>query len=99
MKMKVFILSFLLLLVGYLAYVIIDANMAKPTVHESKIVPKENPLHLDTGAETATQEDDNFIYDEQDYFSRKLFQKKLPDLKKNEKIDWAFRMANTNPFL
>ncbi len=34
-----------------------------------------------------------------DVFLRKLEQKKLPPLTKQEKITWSFRLAKSNPFL
>ena len=37
--------------------------------------------------------------DDQDMISRKLFQKRLPPLTKKQKIVWAFRLAESNPFL
>lgn len=50
------------------------------------------------------EENDDIDYgdifsDDQDMISRKLFQKRLPPLTKKQKIVWAFRLAETNPFL
>ena len=47
---------------------------------------------------TAPQEDDIFSYEE-DFLTRKLFQRDLPPLTQKEKIIWSFRMADTNAFL
>ena len=43
-------------------------------------------------------EDDMLLYD-QEIFSRKLFQKTLPQLTKKETIIWSFRLADPDPFL
>lgn len=50
------------------------------------------------------EENDDIDYgdifsDDQDMISRKLFQKRLPPLTKKQKIVWAFKLAETNPFL
>jgi hypothetical protein len=49
--------------------------------------------------ETPIIEEDDFFVNDQEIWSRKLFQKKLPPLSKKEKIIWAFRLAETNTFL
>lgn len=51
------------------------------------------------GEKSPVIEEDDFIVYDQEIWSRKLFQKKLPPLNKKEKIIWAFRMAETNTFL
>jgi hypothetical protein len=43
-------------------------------------------------------EDDMLLYD-QEIFSRKLFQKTLPQLSKKETIIWSFRLADPDPYL
>ncbi|MCI0471829.1 MAG: hypothetical protein L0Y73_09235, partial [Candidatus Aminicenantes bacterium] len=45
-----------------------------------------------------TEEDDPSYYDS-DIFLRKLTQQKLPPLSRKEKITWAFRLAEKDPFL
>lgn len=45
-----------------------------------------------------TEEDDPSYYDS-DIFLRKLTQQKLPALSRDEKITWAFRLAEKDPFL
>lgn len=44
------------------------------------------------------EEDDFFPYD-QDFLTRKLFQKTLQPLTRKERIIWSFRMADSNAFL
>jgi hypothetical protein len=44
------------------------------------------------------EDDDLFPYD-QDFLTRKLFQKTLPPLTRKERIIWSFRMADSNAFL
>lgn len=44
------------------------------------------------------EEDDFFPYD-QDFLTRRLFQKTLPPLTRKERIIWSFRMADSNAFL
>ncbi|NIM78739.1 MAG: hypothetical protein GTO20_08110 [Candidatus Aminicenantes bacterium] len=60
-------------------------------IQEKTITPPEE--------ESPIIEEDDFFIDDQEIWSRKLFQKKLPPLNKKEKIIWAFRMAETNTFL
>jgi hypothetical protein len=59
---------------------------------------REKTISLPEEESPMIEEDDFIIYD-QEIWSRKLFQKKLPPLDKKEKIIWAFRMAETNTFL
>lgn len=44
-------------------------------------------------------EDDDFFPYDQDFLTRKLFQKTLAPLSRKERIIWSFRMADTNTFL
>ncbi len=44
-------------------------------------------------------EDDDFLPYDQDFLTRKLFQKTLPPLTRKERIIWSFRMADSNAFL
>lgn len=44
------------------------------------------------------EDDDLFPYD-QDFLTRKLFQKTLPPLTGKERIIWSFRLADSNAFL
>ena len=44
-------------------------------------------------------EDDDFFPYDQDFLTRKLFQKKLLPLTRKERIIWSFRMADSNAFL
>jgi hypothetical protein len=60
-------------------------------IQEERIsLPKDESLII---------EEDDFFINDQEIWSRKLFQKKLPPLDKKGKIIWAFRMAETNTFL
>ena len=47
---------------------------------------------------TEIEDDDFFPYD-QDFLTRKLFQRTLPPLTRKEEIIWSFRMADSNAFL
>jgi len=58
----------------------------------------KNPLNLSEYDSTSVQEDDIFSYEE-DFLTRKLFQRELPPLTQKERIIWSFRMADTNAFL
>ena len=42
---------------------------------------------------------DQYFADDQDIFSRKLFQKRLGPLSEKEKVIWSFRLAAPNTFL
>jgi len=44
-------------------------------------------------------DDEEIIFSDYEIFSRKLFQKTLPPLKKKQKIIWAFRMSQHDLFL
>jgi len=44
-------------------------------------------------------EDEDFFPYDQDFLTRKLFQKKLLPLTRKERITWSFRMADSNAFL
>lgn len=44
-------------------------------------------------------DDEEIIFSDQEIFSRKLFQKTLPPLKKKQKVIWAFRMSQHDLFL
>ena len=44
-------------------------------------------------------EDDDFFPYDQDFLTRRLFQKTLPPLTRKERILWSFRMADSNAFL
>ena len=44
-------------------------------------------------------DDEEIIFSDQEIFSRKLFQKTLPPLKKKQKVIWAFRMSKHDLFL
>jgi len=60
---------------------------------------KDNPVPPTAEQDnTNFEDDDSFIYDEQDFFSRNRLQKKLPPLNNQEKIKWAFRTADSNVY-
>ncbi|HLP59863.1 MAG TPA: hypothetical protein VK186_13570 [Candidatus Deferrimicrobium sp.] len=44
-------------------------------------------------------EEENYLADDQEIFARKLFQKKLAPLSRQEKIIWAFRLSKSTIFL
>ncbi len=44
-------------------------------------------------------EEEDYYADEQEIFSRKLFQKNLDPLSKKQEIIWAFRQSKTHTFL
>ncbi|MCP4149274.1 MAG: hypothetical protein GY757_16115 [bacterium] len=52
----------------------------------------------DNAPDPDTEEED-FFTDDQDIYSRELFQKTLKPLSRKKKIVWAFRLAESNPFL
>lgn len=58
----------------------------------------ESPVSPDS-AEEPPYDSNNFLPDEQDVFSSKLFQRKLNPLTREEKIIWAFRIADKYTFL
>jgi hypothetical protein len=72
--------------------------MSSGEVPKSKSTTKEKTI---TTSEDENQEmdDDDYFADDQDIFSRKLFQKELTPLTPKEKIIWAFRLSETNTFL
>ena len=44
-------------------------------------------------------DEEDYMFYEQEIFSRKLFQKTLPPLTQEEKIIWSFRMSEPDLFL
>jgi hypothetical protein len=74
-----------------------DMNIA---ARDSKKVdkPEEKKLDFQEYDNPEMDEEDSFSYD-QDFLTRKLFQKKLAPLTPKERVVWSFRMADTNIFL
>jgi hypothetical protein len=112
--MKIILRIIILGLVFYLCYSILAqaqtinrnetnrGSTVNTTADESKSVtrieektPGLNEYEYDS---SEIEDDDIFPYD-QDFLTRKLFQKPLPPLSKKERIIWSFRMADSNAFL
>lgn len=86
-------------LVFYLSYsVLAQENATTSKDRKSQRTKQEKTM---TKSENDSQEPDEGDYfpDDQDVFSRKLFQKKLSPLTKKQKIVWTFRLSKTNTFL
>ena len=93
-----------ILLFGLVFYLSLSLTPAQQFDREERDVRTETRLGQ-TVEETAadpenpdTSEEDMFM-DEQDIFSRKVFQEELEPLKKSEKIVWAFKLADGHTFL
>ncbi|UCH95280.1 MAG: hypothetical protein JSV88_00155 [Candidatus Aminicenantes bacterium] len=72
-----------------------DDDAKKETKTEETEKP---PPNLDEYDGSEMEEEDIFSYD-QDFLTRKIYQKKLQPLTNKERIIWSFRMAETNAFL
>ena len=107
--MKTVIKILLLALAVYLSYSLVaqgqtfypgTANKMNTNDRDSKkeSKPEEKNLDIQEYDNPEMEEEDSFSYD-QDFLTRKLFQKKLPPLTPKERIVWSFRMADTNIFL
>jgi len=99
--MKLIIKSLILFFIFYLSYAIVAQNRANNSnadAPKKETVIEEKTLDFSSDEEPEMEDDDIFSYD-QEFFLKKLYQKKLPLLTKKEKIIWAFRLAETNTFL
>jgi hypothetical protein len=111
--MKILLRFILMVFVLYLCYSILaDAQTmdrdignreigAPPAANKKKDINVKEKTHNLNGYEydrTGLEDDDFFPYD-QDYLTRKLFQKEWGPLTRRERIIWSFRMANSNVFL
>ena len=104
--MKLLLKILIPVLVFYLCYTLL-AQVRTPGKTGDPVTPAEVKKSTSTDQETLDlpgydrsegEEEDLLSYD-QDYLTRKLFQKKLPPLTRKETIIWSFRMAETNTFL
>ncbi len=104
--MKLLLKILIPILVFYLCYTLLaqvrtpgkkDAPVTTTEVEKSTPTDREN-LDLPGYDRSEGEEEDLLSYD-QDYLTRKLFQKKLPPLTRKETVIWSFRMAETNAFL
>lgn len=90
-------------LVLYLCYSILArAQTIDTTAAESEQVTKiqeKTPGLSEYEYDSSEIEDDDFFPYDQDFLTRKLFQKNLLPLTRKEKIIWSFRMADSNAFL
>lgn len=71
----------------------VDESKRDPGIKEK--TPGLNEYDYDS---SEIEDDDFFPYD-QDFLTRKLFQKTLPPLTRKERVIWSFRMADSNAFL
>ncbi len=85
----------------YLSYSIVAQGIGMTGTDKGKnktlpIHDKKNTLQEES---SDTENEDFFIYEDQDFFSRKLFRRELSRLSRSEKISWAFRTSKANIFL
>jgi hypothetical protein len=107
--MKILLRIIILGLVLYLCYSLLArpqtvnrGRTVNTTADESGKVTKiqESTPELSEYEYDSTEiEDDDFFPYDQDFLTRKLFQKTLPPLNRKERIIWSFRMADSNAFL
>ena len=107
--MKTVIKILILVLLVYLSYSLVAKGQisAPKAASEKKTMEQgltkapqqeEKSLDIQDYDNPDLEDEDLFPYD-QDFLTRKLFQKKLPPLTPKEQIVWSFRMADTNIFL
>ena len=112
--MKILLRIIILSLVLYLCYSILaqvqttDKNGAtrektvnKPAAKSEQVtaIEEKTPRLNEYDYDNPEIEEDDFLPYDQDFLTRKLFQKTLPPLKRKERITWSFRMADSNAFL
>lgn len=97
--MKILKTIFVLLIVFLLTFLILaQKTLSYDDLNQENIDPKATGIEENTENYMPTEEEDS-VYFREDIFLRKLDDKKLPPLSNKEKIIWAFRLAETNPFL
>jgi hypothetical protein len=99
MKYTAAILILIFCLILYLSFVVWaqdSVTSGEDSKRKSTTEKKTMTMREDDRQE---MDDDDYFADDQDIFSRKLFQKKLTPLSTKEKIIWAFRLSETNTFL
>ncbi|MCK4835711.1 MAG: hypothetical protein KAT17_03705 [Candidatus Aminicenantes bacterium] len=94
---RLFSILILMLNINLFAPLIQQTN--KPGNDNTSDMISQNILDIQEQETDEFGEDEEYLYDEHEIFSRKLFQKKLPPLSKKEKIIWAFRMSEPDLFL
>jgi hypothetical protein len=104
MKTKWIIIVTILAAAFYLGLAIMaqtrpDNGGAPPEENKNDVEIQMQDQTLNLNEENPEMDEEDFFTYDQEFFSRKLFQKKLPPLNKKEKIVWAFRMAEKNSFL
>lgn len=62
-------------------------------------IEEKSPRLSEYEYDSSEIEDDDFFPYDQDFLTRKLFQKNLLPLTRKERIIWSFRMADSNAFL
>ena len=112
--MKILLRIIILGLVLYLCYSLLaqaqpinrnDTNRGRPVnaaADESKRdtrIKEKTPGLSEYEYDSSEIEDDDFFPYDQDFLTRKLFQKTLAPLTRKERIIWSFRMADSNAFL
>ena len=112
--MKILLRIIILGLVFYLCYSILAQAQAvnRNGANRGRAVNKtaaesENVIRLEEKTpslkeyeyDTSEPEDDDFFPYDQDFLTRKLFQKTLLPLTRKERIIWSFRQADSNVFL
>jgi hypothetical protein len=93
MKTKIVIIIIISTFILYLSYSIFAQGIGMTGNDKGK----KNTLQEEESSDTESE--DFSIYEDQDFFSRKLFQRELPRLSRRDKISWVFRTAKTNLFL
>jgi hypothetical protein len=91
----------ILCLVFYVSFSLLAQNNFQEDMFPgSDIEKQQEPKKIDQDEEEDNDIDYGDIFsDDQDMIARKLFQKRLPPLTKRQKIVWAFKLAEPNPFL
>jgi hypothetical protein len=107
--MKILLRIIILGLVLYLCYSLLaraqTVNRGRTdntTADESKRVTRleeKTPGLSEYEYDSSEIEDDDFFPYDQDFLTRKLFQKTLLPLTSKERIIWSFRLADSNAFL
>jgi hypothetical protein len=90
----------ILSLIFYLSFSLLKAQ-DHPAAGDgfSETGAQEKSSRVTESEETIDDMEEDYYVDEQEVFSRKLFQKYLDPLSKKQEIIWAFRESKTHTFL
>jgi hypothetical protein len=112
--MKILLRIIILGLVLYLCYSILAQGQAINRKETNRVmtvnttadklgratkIEEKTPRLSEYEYDSSEIEDDDFFPFDQDFLTRKLFQKTLLPLTRKERIIWSFRMADSNAFL